>query len=248
MDDFIAFSKASQDTLKIAMLSSELPVNIILVGEKAVGKNHLAKLIAPNAKVIEALELVNGLDKLGFDYNSFSEIIINNIHKIDSTKNFIQEFEQNNIKVVATTIEYKDSYDELFQVKIDVPPLRDRKEDVEFLTQKYIKEAKKLFLIDEDIPKVKIDLSNNAISLKKSIYSSILFDSLDRECIKDLLENFFLKEFEHTTSYKELLPIFEIPLLKAGKKAFKSQLQMAKRFDINRNTLRKKLSENGLDD
>jgi len=248
MDDFIAFSKASQDTLKIAMLSSELPVNIILTGEKAVGKNHLATLIAPNAKVIEATELKDGLERLGLDYKNFSEIIINNIHKIDSTKNYIKELEDKNIKIIATTITYKESYDELFQVKIDVPPLRERKEDVEFLTQKYIKEAKRLFLIDHDISNVKIDLSNNAISLKKSIYSSILFDSLDKEAIKDLLENFFVKEFEHTTSYKELLPMFEIPLLKAGKKVFKSQLQMAKRFDINRNTLRKKLSENKLDD
>jgi len=248
MDEFVAFSKASQDTLKIAMLSSDLPVNIILVGEKAVGKNHLAKLISPSAKVYEAVDLEDSLTRKSLDYNSFSEIIINNIHKIDSTKNLIQELENHSIKIIATTIEYKDSYDELFQVKIDVPPLREREEDVEFLTQKYINEAKRLFLIDEDIPSVKVDLSNNAISLKKSIYSSILFDSLDRESIMDLLENFFVKEFEHTTSYKELLKLFEIPLLRAGKKVFRSQLQMAKRFDINRNTLRKKLSENGLDD
>jgi len=248
MDEFIAFSKASQDTLKIAMLSSELPVNIILVGEKAVGKNHLAKLISPNAKVFEAIELENLISKNSLDLNSYHEIIINNIHKIDSTKHIVQEIEQKNIKIVATTIEYKNSYEELFQVKIDVPSLKNRKEDVEFLTQKYISEAKKLFLIENEIPKVKIDLSNNAISLKKSVYSSILFDSLNKECILDLLENFFVKEFEHTTSYKELLPVFEIPLLKAGKKVFKSQLQMAKQFEINRNTLRKKLSENMLDD
>jgi len=248
MDEFVAFSKASQDTLKIAMLSSDLPVNIILVGEKAVGKNHLAKIIAPNAKIFEAVDLENKSIKSSIDYNSFSEIIINNIHKISSTKNLIQELEQHSIKVIATTTEYKDSYDELFQVKIDVPSLKDREEDVEFLTQKYINEAKRLFLIEGDIPKVTIDLSNNAISLKKSIYSSILFDSLNKEAIMELLESFLYKEFEHTTAYRDLLPIFEVPLLKAGKRAFKSQLQMSKKFDINRNTLRKKLSENGLDD
>ena len=57
MDEFVAYSKSSQDALKMAMLSAELPVNIVLVGEKAVGKNHLAKLISPNAQLFSAVEL-----------------------------------------------------------------------------------------------------------------------------------------------------------------------------------------------
>lgn len=247
MDEFIAYSQSSQETLKIATLSSSLPVNTIIVGEKAVGKNHLAHIVASTAKGYEAKDLEAQLAKNSLDLTSCSEIIIYNINKLTSTKNIIDRFEKHNIKVVATATEYKDIYDELFQVKILVPSLKQRPEDVEFLVSKYTKEAKKLFLIEDEIPEIDIDLSNNAISLKKSIFRSLLFDSLTKEHIMELLENFFEKEFEHTTKYKELLPIFEIPLLKAGQKAFKSQLQMAKKFDINRNTLRKKLSENELD-
>jgi DNA-binding protein Fis len=70
---------------------------------------------------------------------------------------------------------------------------------------------------------------------------------LSQSAIEELLENFFLRELDERSSYKELLPIFEKPLLKATKSKFHSQLQMAKKLDINRNTLRKKLHENGLD-
>jgi DNA-binding NtrC family response regulator len=247
MDEFVAFSQNSQESLKMATLSSSLFINTIIIGEKAVGKNHLAKVISPNAKVYEALELENLIRNSLIDFKTMDEIIINNLHKIASTKNLLEKIVNFDIKIVATSLEYKEIYEKFFEVKIEVPPLRERKEDVEFLTKKYINDAKKLFLIDKDFKNIHIDLSNNAISLKKSIFRAILFDSLNKEDIMDILEDFLLKEFEKTTSYKELLSIFEIPLLKAGKKAFKSQLQMAKKFDINRNTLRKKLSENGLD-
>jgi len=247
MDEFIAFSQSSQESLKMATLSSSLPVNTIIVGEKAVGKNHLARVISQTSQVFEAVDFEELIQKNKIDLTVLDEVILNNIHKINSTKNLLEKLSFYNTKVIATTIEYKESYDELFEVKIDVPPLRERKEDVEFLTKKYIQEAKKLFLIDKEFSNIHIDLSNNAISLKKSIFRTILFDSLDKSNIMEILEEFLLKEFENTTSYKELLPIFEIPLLKAGQRAFKSQLQMSKKFEINRNTLRKKISENGLD-
>jgi DNA-binding NtrC family response regulator len=247
MDEFVAFSQNSQESLKMATLSSSLPVNSLIIGEKAVGKNHLAKVILPNAEVFEALELENLLSKNQIDLKITDEIIINNIQKITSTKNFLENISYHDIKIVATSTEYKEIYDDFFEVKIEVPPLRQRKEDVEFLTKSYMKEAKKLFLIDKDFEDLHIDLSNNAISLKKSIFRTVLFDSLKKDDIMEIFEEFLLKEFENTTSYKKLLPIFEIPLLKAGQKAFKSQLQMAKKFDINRNTLRKKLSENSID-
>jgi DNA-binding protein Fis len=52
---------------------------------------------------------------------------------------------------------------------------------------------------------------------------------------------------EKTKTYKELLELFEIPLLQAAKKRFKSQVKMADNLDINRNTLRKKILQYGLD-
>ncbi|MDR1615032.1 MAG: hypothetical protein LBS26_05645, partial [Campylobacteraceae bacterium] len=43
--------------------------------------------------------------------------------------------------------------------------------------------------------------------------------------------------------YRRLLYIFDIPLLRAGFKKFRSQLAISKNFGLNRNTLRKKISE-----
>jgi transcriptional regulator with PAS, ATPase and Fis domain len=249
MKSFIAKSKASKEILKIATLSSTLPVNCIILGDKAVGKNYLAKIVAPNAKSYQALDLQKALKSKTLDLNTINEIIILDIHKIGSVNQIMELFEEKHIKVVATATEQKESYKDFFQAQIEVPPLSQRKEDVEFLKQEYIKEAKRTFLIDDDINEnIELDLSNNAISLKKSIFRSILFDSLTKNDIINILEKFLLKEFEEQSTYKELLSIFEIPLLRAGKKKYKSQLQMAKHFDINRNTLRKKMIENNIDE
>ncbi len=249
MDSFIALSPASKDVLKIATLSSTLPVNCIILGEKAVGKNHLAKVVAPNAKSYTALDFQKAIKSKTIDLNTINEIIILDIHKLGSINQLMEILEEKSIKVVATAVTPKESYKNFFQAQIEVPPLRDRPQDVEFLKQEYINEAKRVFLIDENINEdIELDLSNNAISLKKSIFKSILFDSLTKNDIINILEKFLYKEFEETSSYKELLTLFEVPLLKAGKRKFKSQLQMAKAFGINRNTLRKKFIGNGIDE
>jgi len=249
MNSFVALSNSSKDVLKIATLSASLPVNCIILGQKAVGKSHLAKVIAPNALTFVSTKLQEAIKNKTIDLNTINEIIILDIHKIGSINQIIETFEEKNIKVVATSSEYRDSFKEFFQAQIEVPPLSSRKEDVEFLKQEYIKEAKKTFLIDDEINEdIDIDLTNNAISLKKSVFRSLLFDSLTKNDIMSILEKFFLKEFDNTSSYKELLTIFERPLLRAGKIKYKSQLQMAKHFEINRNTLRKKFVENSIDE
>ena len=249
MDSFVALSKASKDALKIATLSASLPINSIITGPKAVGKNHLAKVVAPNAKSYTASSLQNSIKDKTINLDAINEIIVLDIHKLSSISHLLESLDAKNIKVVATSIEYKEHYCDFFQAHIKVPALSERKEDVEYLKDEYIKEAKRIFLIDEEInSNIELDLSNNAISLKKSIFRNILFDSLTKSDIMNILEKFLLKEFEKSSSYKELLPIFETPLLRAGKKRYKSQLQMAKHFKINRNTLRKKFIENKIDE
>lgn len=249
MESFIAQSKTAKEILKIATLSSTLPVNCIILGPKAVGKSLLARVVAPNAKSYTALDLQKAIKSKTLDLNTINEIIVLDIQKLGSIKQIIELFEENNIKVIATATNNKESYREFFQAQIEIPPLSQRLEDVEFLKNEYIDEAKRVFLIDNDINEdIELDLSNNAISLKKSIFRSILFDSLRKNDIMNILEKFLLKELDNSSSYKELLPIFEIPLLKAGQKKYKSQLQMAKNFKINRNTLRKKMIGNGIDE
>ena len=90
---------------------------------------------------------------------------------------------------------------------------------------------------------IKIDLSGNGITLKQSIYKSILLKSISKQEIIDTLYSYFTKELKDGRDYKKLLEIFEIPLLKASRDIFKSQLQMATKLKINRITLRKKLNK-----
>jgi DNA-binding protein Fis len=46
------------------------------------------------------------------------------------------------------------------------------------------------------------------------------------------------------SDYRNNLYIYEVPLIRAGLKKFKSQLQLADRLGLNRNTLRKKIADN----
>jgi len=47
-------------------------------------------------------------------------------------------------------------------------------------------------------------------------------------------------------AYRENLPIFERPLIEAGLKRYRSQLRLSSILGLNRNTLRKKINELGI--
>ena len=70
-----------------------------------------------------------------------------------------------------------------------------------------------------------------------------MLKSLNDEDMQESLEYFLLQKLKNNKDYKELLKIFEVPLLKAAKVQYKSQLQMATNLKINRITLRKKLDQ-----
>jgi DNA-binding protein Fis len=55
------------------------------------------------------------------------------------------------------------------------------------------------------------------------------------------LERYLSEHLEGENSYKDLLYLFEVPLIKASTKKYKSQVQVAKHLGLNRITLRKKL-------
>ncbi len=111
-----------------------------------------------------------------------------------------------------------------------------------------MEDAKKLFSVDDiDEERLIIDLSQNARSLRRSIYQSVSVYSMNKDDIFTFIEQILSQKMEKTKTYKELLELFEIPLLQAAKKRFKSQVKMADNLDINRNTLRKKILQYGLD-
>jgi DNA-binding NtrC family response regulator len=224
MDKFIALSDSSKELLKIAHMSLSLPVNVLILGESGVGRKLLACEVLPNAQSFDARKLETLISHNKIDLKQFNSLIVYDINKVLNKTEFLDNLKE--LRIVATSYPTEEDYVSQFAVKLDIPPLSQREEDLNELKKLYIQEAKKVY----------------SSSLKHSIYKSILLKSMTKEEMMDTLYDFFVIELNGNKSYKQFLEIFEIPLLKAAKKVYKSQLQMAKKLHINRITLRKKLS------
>jgi len=248
LGEFIAESEVSKNALNMANLVSTLPVQVLIFGEVGTGKKTLARVVASDATIYQAQKLNLLINENRINLDEIETIIISNIEKINNVKQLIEKLEKHHIKVVVTAEDEKDSFGEKFAVRIDLVSLQERKEDLKALSISYLLEANRLFDTDIFIDDVELDVSKNSISLKESIYRSVLFNSADKEKVLILLEKFLYKEMQSRCDYKDLLEIFEIPLIKAARGRFKSQLQMAQKLNINRNTLRKKINQYGLGD
>ena len=250
MGDFIAQSQTSKNALNMANLASTLPVQVLIFGEIGTGKRSLGQIIAPDAEVYDAQELQRLIkeDSFNLDENQIQVFIICNIDKANNIKQFVEKLEKHNIKIIATATTQKESFSEKFAVKIDIPPLSERPEDLKALSKNYLLDANGLFDTDVKIEDIEIDVSKNSISLKRSIYTGVLVDSANLKQVLGLLERFLYKQMDEVSEYKDLLEIFEIPLIKASRSRFKSQLQMAQKLNINRNTLRKKINQYHLEE
>ncbi len=250
MDKFITASNASKNALNMMMVSSPLPINILVFGEEGVGKKKLIKSVFTDVSTYIASDLEILLRENRVDFSEAKEVIVYDIDKAGNVKQLLERLQEKELKIIATATTEKELFDEKFLVKVDLPPLSERPEDTKELIKDYAQKAKELFRIEEEIELESIDtnLSNNSISLKESIYRSLLLNSIDQKQMMCVLEQFLSKEIEHKTDYKELLEIFEVPLLKAMRKKHKSQLQMASKLNINRNTLRKKMYQYGLEE
>ncbi len=239
MNKFISLSPSSKKILKIAQLSSNLPVNIIILGQIGVGRKLLAHEILNDAHSFDARELEKLILDKKIDLEQYSSLIIYDINRVLNKDEFLVSLK--GIKLVVTGFLEDEEYIGQFAVKLEIPPLEQREEDLNELIKVYVNEAKKIYrstIVPKDI---KIDISGNGITLKQSIYQSILLKSITKQELMNTLYDFFVKELKNERSYKELLELFEVPLLKAARKVYKSQLQMANILNINRITLRKKL-------
>ncbi len=56
----------------------------------------------------------------------------------------------------------------------------------------------------------------------------------------------YMRNLDGNNAYRENLPIFERPLIEAGLKKYRSQLRLSSILGLNRNTLRKKINELGI--
>lgn len=240
--NFIAFSRASKEALKSANLLKSLPVNTLILGDTGVGKRTLATFISDSP-------IVNAKDENLAEYiNANESVIIEDFNQIAQPSKFEEIIKNSNTRIIATANKASESLKHIFGVTITLPPLSDRLEDAEALSKIYIKEACEIFNV-KDVPSLNFDkLTNhlhvNAQSLRRYIYFYVLTHSLGEKEFMEFSQIYYQKTMSNQDVYKTSLPLFDVPLIKAGFKKFRSQLAMSKSFGINRNTLRKKINEN----
>jgi len=241
MKKFIAKSDESKKILNIVQVSANLPVNVVIRGEGGVGKKLLAKEILPNAISMDGKFLENSIINNSINIDQYKELIITNIHQVLNKKEFLNNLI--NIKIVATSKTLIHDIEEQFAIKVDISSLNNRKEDLDEISNIYISNANEIYNSNVSLDSLKIDISENGISLKKSIYKNTLLNSMSEEDIETALENFISTKLDENNTYKYFLKVIEVPLLNIAKVKFKSQLQMATKLNLNRITLRKKIEQ-----
>ena len=241
---FITASDASKKAFKTATLLKTLSVNALIIGESGVGKKSLASFILPDASIIDA----SNFKELLLMLESSTQIIITNIDNSPNLRVLIETIMAKNIRVIATSKHSLNNeyIDEIFSVKFDILPLRDRAEDVEQLIEKFSAEA--LLLYGEsnsfDPHSLNPDLSQNSNSLRRQVMINYLLQDIKDVELMEIIQNYISSKLGSNNDYKKFLHLYEVPLIRAGLKKFKSQLQLSDRLGLNRNTLRKKIADN----
>jgi len=241
MKKFIAESEESKKILNIVQVSANLPINVLVRGEEGVGKKLLAKEILPNTVHLDGRFLEQSIANNSINIDQYKELIITDIHQVLNKKEFLLHL--SSIKVVATSQTNVKDIEEQFAIKVDISPLKNRKEDLLAISQIYINSANEIYNSNISLSQIQTDISRNGISLKKSIYKNTLLNSMDDEDMNIALEKFISNKLESENTYKYFLKVIEIPLLNVAKEKFKSQLQMATKLNLNRITLRKKIEQ-----
>ncbi len=242
-NSYIAKSRASLEALKSANLLKSLNLNVIITGDMGVGKKSLAKYIYEDGYIVEGSNQNELIDSI----RSNKRLIIKNFNEIDNLAKIKNILKNSKNKFIATSRKKIDTKieDEFFSIKIHLPPLSTRPEDVEELSIKFFEEAREIFNDSSkkiDLSRIKLDLSKNCYSLKKSIYKNYFSDEITQEDVMEIMQNILLKKIGEGNDYRKFLYLYDIPIIKSGFEKFGSQLSMSKAFGLNRNTLRKKIN------
>ncbi|MFK5938062.1 MAG: Fis family transcriptional regulator [Sulfurimonas sp.] len=241
---FITASDASKKAFKTATLLKTLSVNALIIGESGVGKKSLASFILPDASLIDASNHKELLQIL----ESSTQLIITNIDDSPNLKVLIEMIIVKHVRVIATSNQSinNEYIDEIFSVKFDILPLSQREEDVEKLIEKFSSEALLLFGESSsfDGHSLNPDLSQNANSLRRQVMINYLLQDIQDVELMEIIQNYISSKLGSNNDYKKFLHLYEVPLIRAGLKQFKSQLQLSDKLGLNRNTLRKKIADN----
>ena len=237
---FVTACDASKEAFKTATLLKTLNVNALIVGEVGVGKKTLAKYIVQDAPVLDA----SNYDELLSSLKSFREVVISNLQNSPNSTKIFQIAKENGVRVIATANTLFS--DEFFSIRFSIPPLSDRGEDVNVLIGNFLLEASMLFGGKKrfNIKDFKPDLSQNAKSLRRQIMIDYLLQDIEDKQLIEIMQNYLVDRLGSNNDYRKFLYLYEVPLIKAGLFRFKSQSQLADKLGLNRNTLRKKITEN----
>ncbi len=241
---FLGTSRASTEAFKTANLLKTLSVNALIYGENGTGKLTLARYILPNAPILST----HNFDELLEAINSNSELIITHVDDAPNLKRLIDAIAASKARVIVTSNQSIENeiLEESFSVRIHIPPLRERLEDIEPLVELFMHEANVIFGDDKPfvMPTYAFDLSKNAISLRKQLFLHYQFGNIAESDLMAIMEQYLSDKLGSKNDYRNYLHLYEVPLIRVGLKQFKSQLQLSDKLGLNRNTLRKKIAEN----
>ena len=242
--NFLTASSASLEAFKTANLLKGLSVNAMIIGEHGTGKLTLARYILPHAPVVNGSnfdELLSALEK-------HDAIIIYRLDDIANLKRFEETLSRTKTRIIATGgFRYTpEQLEDIFTIRFVIPPLRERPEDIALLSDLFMREAEVTFGKSDFLQSKEFlpDVSENALSLRRQVYLNCLLSGISEENLMDVTESFLIQKLGSNNDYRKFLHLFEVPLIRAGIKRFKSQLQLADKLGLNRNTLRKKIAEN----
>ncbi len=244
--NFIAESKSLKEALKSANLLKSLQFNTLISGEPGTGRHTLAAYMMPEAPVIHGDD-----PNLYKQIENHEQIIIDRLDRVDSLSRISQTIQKRGTKVVAIVedISAVGAIESVFSVKIVLPPLAERREDIPLLAKKFADEVRTMFgeesSSDPFEPDIRsLDLSRNAFSLRRSVFLQYFAERMGEEELLLLNEAYLASRMNDGEDiYRRELFLYEVPLIRAGIKAYKSQLKMSHAFGLNRNTLRKKITE-----
>jgi len=244
MEQFFTKSEHVQNIIKGFNLTKTLYVSSIIIGDAHIGKKLLAKSLFPDA------HLVSGEDQETVEeaLSDYDELIITDFERLSNQESL--NFDNKRIIATANYIGNKHVIDSLFAFIYTLPPLKERPEDTQHIKKLFVEEAKKNLMLEEqtivlsDIP---LNLSKNTKSLKSAIYKYLMTHSMGPNDIQEAIHSYMLKNLDGNNGYKEHISLYEKPLIEAGLEKYGSQLQLSQVLGINRNTLRKKIHEHGID-
>ncbi|DAB40627.1 MAG TPA: Fis family transcriptional regulator [Sulfurovum sp. UBA12169] len=244
MEQFYTKSEQIQNIIKGLNLTRTLFVSSIILGEAHTGKKTLVRTLFPDTTTVSGTNQKEVEDAL----KEYDELIITDFEKLNNQNKF--QFDNKRVIAVANHTGNQEIIDKLFAFIYMLPPLRDRTEDARYMKALFFKEACTVLMKDEhslSLESIATDLSDNNQSLKKSVYEQVIYRNMHPKEIEQVLYTYLLEHLEGNNAYKEYLGLYEKPLIEAGLKKFRSQLQLSQVLGINRNTLRKKIYEYRID-